>query len=411
MDRRSSSSSSYASSLRAHFRSEPSEKTPLNGHTPSWTSERLPEAQQQKVMQILQACKDRNIAALASLAASRDGFVEDEVRRTAWPVLMGCDDSNADAKADWKTLPTHRDEDQVKLDVNRSFVYYPSGESEKQLEQRKEDLSDLITETLRRHPILCYFQGYHDIVQVFLLVLGRERAVSAIARLSLLRIRDFMLPALSPAMPHLYLLPAIIYVADPLLCRHISGTQPYFALAATLTLYAHDIQEYGDIARLFDFLLAREAVVSVYLYAVIILARKEELLEIPTDEPEMLHFTLSKLPQPLDLESLIEQTTYLFANHPPESLPFRAWRRISGNSVLKTTRDPTALSRQTIKDGERLFAKQAGELRRQQMVEAATKEMKRRLWTYRRPVVLTAAVAVGFLAWYIGMDSNFGVAK
>lgn len=76
-----------------------------------------------------------------------------------------------------------------------------------------------------------------------------------------------MLPSLSAAISHLQLLPSILHASDPVLCKHVEGTQPFFALAATLTLYAHDIQEYGDIARLFDFLLAHEAVVSVYLYA------------------------------------------------------------------------------------------------------------------------------------------------
>lgn len=28
---------------------------------------------------------------------------------------------------DWKELPEHREEGQVELDVNRSFVYYPKG--------------------------------------------------------------------------------------------------------------------------------------------------------------------------------------------------------------------------------------------------------------------------------------------
>lgn len=28
---------------------------------------------------------------------------------------------------DWKDLPRHKDEDQVQLDVNRSFVHYPNG--------------------------------------------------------------------------------------------------------------------------------------------------------------------------------------------------------------------------------------------------------------------------------------------
>jgi hypothetical protein len=78
-----------------------------------------------------------------------------------------------------------------------------------------------------------------------------------------------MLPSLSPALSHLRLLPPILSAVDPELCNHLSQTQPFFALAATLTLYAHDIQEYGDIARLFDVLLARETVFSMYLFAVV----------------------------------------------------------------------------------------------------------------------------------------------
>ena len=102
---------------------------------------------------------------------------------------------------------------------------------------------------------------------MLLLVLGPPAAVDAVARLSILRIRDFMLPSLSPALSHLHLLPSILNSVDPKLCNHLSSTQPFFALAATLTLYAHDIQEYGDIARLFDVLLAREASYSIYLFA------------------------------------------------------------------------------------------------------------------------------------------------
>ena len=117
--------------------------------------------------------------------------------------------------------------------------------------------------------MLHYFQGYHDIVQVFLLVLGSDAAVNAVTRLSLLRIRDFMLPSMSGTEPHLRLLPAVLHAADPALASHLSQVQPFFALPATLTLYAHEIEEYGQIARLFDFLLASEAVVSIYLFAVV----------------------------------------------------------------------------------------------------------------------------------------------
>ncbi len=46
------------------------------------------------------------------------------------PVLLGLPpggfpDASAD-KEPWRGLPPHRDEDQVKVDVDRAFVYYPN---------------------------------------------------------------------------------------------------------------------------------------------------------------------------------------------------------------------------------------------------------------------------------------------
>lgn len=139
------------------------------------------------------------------------------------------------------------------------------------MDERKHELSDVIVAVLRQHPMLCYFQGYHDIVQVLLLVLGADAAELAAARLSLLRIRDFMLPTMSGAQSHLQLLPAILHEADPELYQHLSKVAPYFAISATLTLYAHDIERYGDIVRLFDYLLASGATVPIYLYATVCL--------------------------------------------------------------------------------------------------------------------------------------------
>lgn len=254
----------------------------------------------------------------------------------------------------------------------------------------------VITRVLREHPVLSYFQGFHDIVQVLLLVLGVDQTVEAVAHLSLLRIRDFMLPSISASLAHLRLLPSILYSADQKLCKHLSQTEPFFALAATLTLYAHEIQEYGDIARLFDFLLAHGAVVSVYFFAVIVLSRREELFEIPADEPEMLHSILSKLPKPLDLEVLIQRTMTLIIEHPPEHLPYRAWANISPYSVLKTTVGP--IHSQTLQHGEELFAKQVMQLRRQELRQQALTLM----WKYRRPASSAGlAIIIGTASFWL----------
>lgn len=161
-------------------------------------------------------------------------------------------------------------------------------------------------------------------------------------------------------------------------------------------MYAHDIQEYGDIARLFDVLLAREAVFSVYMFAQIVLQRSEELFETPADEPEMLHSILSKLPRPLNLEALIANTVQLFDKYPPETLP--AWRSISKNSVVKTARWHDDSTQQTVEDGELYFHRQVREM------EIA--EMRQRLfaalWKYRRPAAaVSMAVFVGVLSIWL----------
>ncbi|ERF76378.1 hypothetical protein EPUS_07086 [Endocarpon pusillum Z07020] len=356
-----------------------------------------------KHVSITRACEESNIDSLIRLATSDGGLINDELRRKAWPLLIGSEAGVVEEPeinlSAWKELPPHRDEDQVQLDVNRAFVYYPHGESEKKIEGRKSSLSDVIVQVLREHPMLCYFQGYHDIVQVLLLVLGDQLVPAAVARISLLRIRDYMLPSLTPSLRHLQFIPILLGSADPELGRRLSRTQPFFALAATLTLYAHDIQEYSDIARLYDFILSHEPVVAIYMFTAIVMSRREELLEIPIEEPEMLHFTLSKLPQPLDLESLISKTMQLFNTHPPEKLPNLIWWRIPSNSVLKTSRN--LKERQSVKKGEELFARQAAQLRREELLQKASKMM----WKYRRPATsITLTVFAGVMSFWLARN-------
>ncbi|KAI9684392.1 MAG: hypothetical protein M1829_002202 [Trizodia sp. TS-e1964] len=356
----------------------------------------------EKAEKILASCASGDVDQLVAFATSRHGLVSDELRQKAWPLLLGQEPSGENLEKgtnliDWQLLQTHRDEEQVKLDVDRSFIYYPSHESPKALDRRKIELSNVITEVLRRYPMLCYFQGYHDIVQVMLLVLGPEISRPSTARLSLLRIRDFMLPNLSPALSQLELLPAILSAVDPKLFGVLSQIRPFFALAPILTLYAHDIQEYGAIARLFDVILAREAVFSVYIFAQIILGRKPELLLIDPSDTDLLHFTLTKLPQPLDIESIIEKSINTFNSHPPESLG-PAWSRISKYSVLKTARLPAQTScNQTNNSGIIAFEKHSAQLQRIKQAKWLMTIVLR----YRRPAagLIMAVLAGGLAVW------------
>jgi hypothetical protein len=166
-------------------------------------------------------------------------------------------------------------------------------------------------------------------------------------------------------------------------------------------MYAHDIQEYSDIARLYDVFLAREAVFPVYMFAQIMLQRSDELFETPADEPEILHSILSKLPKPLDLETLIANTIELIGKYPPDSL--RTWRSISQFSVLKTLRFPEQIATQTLLDGEAFFKKHVKEL---QWAEQRERVLTT-LWKYRRPAgTLGLAVFIGVLSFCLQKSSG-----
>lgn len=234
-----------------------------------------------------------------------------------------------------------------------------------------------------------------------------------------------MLPSMGPAIWHLKILHPILLAADKRLCLHLSTTQPFFALAATLTLYAHDIQAYGDISRLFDVFLAESPVFPIYFFATvssfgkanpfckcsllisfgkIVLNRREELFDIPDDEPEMLHSILCKLPKPLDLEGLITKALALQTVHPPETLPI--WRKVPGGSVLKTCLRPFEsgeVEDEPLKDlakGEALFKKQANQL----VIENIKAQAMTTFQTHKAIIGWTvlagvSAVAVGY---YLG---------
>ncbi|KAK6507478.1 hypothetical protein TWF481_005909 [Arthrobotrys musiformis] len=392
------------------------------------------EAKELKLDKLRALCDARERDGIAAMALSKHGLVNDEIRKRAWPILLGYDPSiikteleEAKVKLEddkiilqdylgrvpYTELPPHRDEEQVALDVNRSFVYYPSGLTPEEMDAQKQELQDLIVEVLRRHPILCYFQGFHDICQVILLVLGPKLAPLAVEFMSLLRIRDFMLPALGPALWHLRLLHPILFAADEKLCRHLSTTQPFFALAATLTLYAHDIQAYGDIARLFDAFLAESPIFPVYFFATIVMSRREELFDIPDTEPEMLHSILCKLPKPLDLEGLISKAIDLQSSHPPHTL--RIWSKIPTSSVLKTYKSPlrsgNSVFKKTVKRdlsrGEALFRKQASQLSREQFKTQVMTNLQTHKsmigWTVLAGV---SAVALGYYLGKRGLDTK-----
>ena len=323
-------------------------------------------------------------SAFKMMAMSREGLVAAKYRRVLWPKLLGVDlhgleEDESDAieesqsndtqrtqigdndsigndeekKAEsgaatstleggWRALPPHPEEEQVRLDVNRSFVFYPTFASNTEREERRRDLFDVITYVLRRNLALSYYQGYHDVGQVLLLVLGRPLAMRVLEHVSLYLLRDFMLPTMDSSIDHLRLLPAIIGAADSDLGQLLAGVDPYYALSSIITVFAHDMDSFDDICTVLDYVFASGSmVVPLYLYASMVVSRKAELMALQTTDCDILHSVLSQFPSPISpalLFDVMARASTLLEVYPPQYLDL--WSDISEYSVLKTTAAP-----------------------------------------------------------------------
>lgn len=223
-----------------------------------------------------------------------------------------------------------------------------------------------------------------------------------------------MLSSLDPAIAQLELLRPLLRHADPQLYDHLPKTSATFALAGTITMFAHNIQDYEDITRLFDFFLAHHPAMPLYFFAAVVLSRRDELLEIEKEDEDILHVMLSRLPEPFNIEFHIARAIELYERLPPQSLDSWEWWCISSSSVLKTTSTLTGIRRLCIEDGERYFFQQEKEVRRQRfqkkVIRQTTrtlKHIKLRLWYYRRYGTVGLAIVVGACAIWLSKNGGW----
>ena len=78
-----------------------------------------------------------------------------------------------------------------------------------------------------------------------------------------------MLDSLEPILRQLMLLDTILQFEDPQIHKFMteSNILPYFGLSWVITWCSHDIKDVGKVARLFDFFISSNPLMSVYLAA------------------------------------------------------------------------------------------------------------------------------------------------
>lgn len=364
----------------------------------------------------------RLLDAFIEYLRSTEGLVNNDIRKRVWPLLLGIASDEAESSTamatasnnlklnsisasflldelDSNDLPPHKDEDQVKLDILRSFTIlnhfqsfhqvsndsYTTIFSKADIDDLKKKLLNLIIKILRKHPLLNYYQGYHDIASIVLIVcrdqnnseVDEEMALRILEPLTLLHLRDFMITDINLSINHLKLIPMLLEEVEPalfelikrsnnsyILCNGAHYDYSFFqGLSSILTFFSHDIPNLQQILTIWDLIFSYDTVaVSVYLYVAALLFFKESIfstLDIQLDDyseyenadKDLIHTLISpaRLFDGLSDQELIKilnKTKALIANHPLQSLSnssttFDIWfKEYNKNSVLVTSSNP-----------------------------------------------------------------------
>jgi hypothetical protein len=233
----------------------------------------------ENIKTINEAIVSKNLPLLQQLSRNKKGFVNDGIRRRVWPLLLNIDlDRYKDRESG--LIPTshnyskesHRDCKQVELDVLRSHIDHRVDE------EFRNKLSSVINAILYRNPCLYYYQGYHDVMTVFIRVLGESCAFLLGEKSSILYFRDYMMPDLKSVTAHLNIIFPLLKIKDPSLHSFIVGSEAtsYFAVSWLLTWCSHNIEEYSIVARIFDFFLSSNPLMPIYFITTV---RKKYIIQ------------------------------------------------------------------------------------------------------------------------------------
>ncbi|XP_023701175.1 TBC1 domain family member 20 isoform X1 [Paramormyrops kingsleyae] len=313
--------------------------SPLNGiGKHDWDSKK-----KRKMSEIHQALNGTppDVAALRRMAISEGGLLTDEIRCRVWPRLLNVQTENLPEKPAGEELrENNKDYNQVLLDVRRSLRRFPPGMPDEQREGLQEELIDIILLVLQRNPQLHYYQGYHDIVVTFLLVLGEPLATVLVEKLSTHHLRDFMDPTMDNTKHILNYLMPIIERVNPEVHDFMQQAEvgTIFALSWLITWFGHVLADFRHVVRLYDFFLACHPLMPIYFAAVIVLHRAEEVLECECDMASV-HHLLSQIPQDLPYEPLISRAGDLFVQFPPSELAREAAQQHSQQTAASTFKD------------------------------------------------------------------------
>mmetsp|Transcript_7551 Transcript_7551/g.12179 ORF Transcript_7551/g.12179 Transcript_7551/m.12179 type:complete len:424 (+) Transcript_7551:353-1624(+) len=262
-----------------------------------------------KIEEIERACHEKDVYALARLAVTPMGLVNNKMRKRAWPLLVSAQDDKLDYKEqdsrEVRTMDAIYNEFQ--MDIDRSMFHFTCCKNLTKKDRRslRKDLQQVLGKTLHKLPELYYYQGFHDVASVHLLVCGNVDVATQCTYFTSRRyFRDHHRASFATTIEIMNLLPKIVHHFDSQVSEVIenSGVGSMFALSWVITWFSHSIEDLEVVARLFDAFIACHPMLCLYAAAALLLRphTKKRLLAVSKQDCSMptIHHFLQNIPPP-----------------------------------------------------------------------------------------------------------------
>ncbi|KAJ2754300.1 GTPase-activating protein gyp8 [Coemansia aciculifera] len=207
--------------------------------------------------------------------------------------------------------------------------------------RRQAQLGTVVRSVLRSYPWLGYYQGFHELSLIFLSVFGSERpAIEASKMVALFFVRDAMASNLDHVLQQLQLLYVILKAISPDIHALLVELEvpPFFAISWVLTWFAHDLDDFQSICRIFDFLIVSPPMQVVYMAAAMLKRNERDILAYEPDFAAV-HTGLSKLPSAVKEKGwrdIIDDSYHLQTEYPATKLQHMGNLHLPKLSVVNT---------------------------------------------------------------------------
>ncbi|UCS22563.1 uncharacterized protein HLK63_K12177 [Nakaseomyces glabratus] len=270
----------------------------------------------------------KDIDVLRALGYTEFGYARHNLRRKAWHIILRSQyvaEHNDKIQSTAKTV-THKDEKQIELDVNRSFNNLKNGSQRAYL---RKVLQKLLIRFFRSNSELSYYQGFHDVISVFILVFlnydddntgehviykveNIESLFYCVEAFSLLYLRDFLMPTLDFSIDQLKVIQNYILNKDEELYEkmQLDVIHPLYAISSVLTVFAHELKPTVDdqsheIFEVFDMIISSQSMfLPLNIYATLFLQFKSDIIttyevniENFENEADLIHCVIQQVIQ------------------------------------------------------------------------------------------------------------------